>query len=103
MAVCVDAAWAKFVQYYAMTDDVVAYFFATALNPIYKWNYFDKYWGSVLGLRESLWASKQGMRQFWEDKYMFQTGLATSRFVFNQGMFAFNGFINWIQQQMDRE
>ena len=62
MAARINAAWSKFVQYYAMTDDAGAYFSATALNPIYEWNYFDKHWGSVPELRESLRRSKEGMQ-----------------------------------------
>ena len=40
MAARIDATWVKFAQSYGMTDDTIACFSATALNPIYKWNYF---------------------------------------------------------------
>ena len=103
MAAQVNAAWSKFVQYYAMTDDAVAYFSATTLNFIYKWNYFDRHWGSVPKLQKNLRRNKQSMQRLWEDKYKSQAAQATTRFVSNQSKCSPNGFINWIQQQMDEE
>ena len=43
MATQINTAWNKFVQYYAIINNVVIYFFAITFNFIYKWNYFDKH------------------------------------------------------------
>ena len=99
----IDAAWAKFGQYYKLTDDAIAYFAATTLNPLHKLYYFDKNWAHVPGLAESLQQSKLQMRKLWEDTYRPQTQQATTRPVSNQGTQITNEFTNWLQQQIDTE
>ena len=103
IAAWINITWNKFVQYYAMTNNMVAYFFVTAFNFIYKWNYFDKHWKSMPKLQKNLWQNKQNMQHFWKNKYKFQTAQVTTKFVFNQNKCFPNGFINWIQQQMNKK
>ena len=55
------------------------------------------------GLREGLRRSKQDMRKLWDEVYKPQTEQATTRPAVAQGAQSFNGFTNWVQQQIDRE
>ena len=40
----VNDAWIKMEDYYRKTDDTIAYFAATVLNPVSKYTYFSSHW-----------------------------------------------------------
>lgn len=42
----VDDAWTKLKEYYGKTDETLAYFAATTLNPVVKYTYFKDNWSS---------------------------------------------------------
>ena len=54
-------------------------------------------------LQKNLQRNKQNMQHLWENKYKSQAAQATTKFVSNQSKCFPNGFINWIQQQMDKK
>lgn len=64
---CTDA-WTKLREYYERTDDTVAYFAATALNPIIKLDYFKRSW-TTSALKKSFDYNKKRTQQHWELYY----------------------------------
>ena len=61
-------AWEKLRDYYALTDDTIAYFAATALNPRIKMEHFKSKW-TTANLKKCLEHNKKRAQEHWETCY----------------------------------
>ena len=64
----VDKAWSKIQEYYNASDATVAYAGATALNPLYKWTWFEKRWDTKELLR-GLRKAQKALKELWISDY----------------------------------
>ena len=101
----IDRAWQKLTEYYDLTDETIAYTAATALNPLYKWNWFQKKW-STPELAVSLCKAKAALKDLWNTNYRHldtPMSIATHLPRVTASERIPNGFNAWLQESLDSQ
>ena len=62
----INASWAKIDKYYNLIEETPIYAAAVVLNPLFKWEYFEKVWAEY-----PHWISKakEAVKDLWESKW----------------------------------
>jgi len=71
------AAWVKTEEYYCKADDSAAYYAASVLDPVFKWEWFEERWGNHRfkkvwlegGPAKNKIGVKGLVRELWEEEY----------------------------------
>ena len=100
----VDAAWAKLDEYYSKSDVTIAYFAATALNPLYKWKWIERRW-TTTPLKIACRNAKRRMKDLWLEEYK-TIGLNEQKVDSSEAVtsdkpkYRGNSFYAWIQEDL---
>ena len=100
MSIRIDAAWEKLTKYYAKSDDTAAYMTVTVLNPLHKWQWFEKFWGTNRALQQRLRKGKQDLRLHWLKHYADVTSVLMLTLLFlSSTTGAVTGFVAFLHRQ----